>query len=194
VKRTLNALAIFVLLAPLAILTQAQVTGSTGDAVTAKQGRGPGMRAFGGGMGPGPRGGMLGPGAGMLGPRIQQELGLTEGQVTQLRALAQQQRQATAPLREQMRAQQAELRQLMQTEVPDRAAIEVKLREIAELRTQLTLSTIEARSAFQQVLTPDQREKLKALREQRANQFKNRMGRRGFSPGMRGQRQAPPQN
>ncbi len=136
-------------------------------------------------MGPqrgfGPRRGLegFGPGYGfgagpMLG-RLQEELGLTPEQQTKLRQQFMESRKAAVRARADQEIKRMELHELMEAENPDRAQIDRKLRELADLRYNMEKSRVDQMLNFRQALTPEQRTKLRQLR----NQF----GRRGFRGG-----------
>ena len=117
---------------------------------------------------PGPQGfGMRGRGMRMRGglQRLQQELGLTEEQRTKLRQQALEGRKAAVRSHADLKIKRMELHELMDGDNPDRAQIDRKLREIADLRYGLEKSRIDQRLSFQQVLTPEQRAKLRKFRE-----------------------------
>ena len=117
---------------------------------------------------PGPQGfGMRGRGMRMREGlyRLQQELGLTEEQRTKLRQQALEGRKAAVRTRADLEIKRMELYELMAGDNPDRAQIDRKLREIADLRYALEKSRMEQLLNFRQALTPEQRTKLRQLRE-----------------------------
>lgn len=100
-------------------------------------------------------------------PAVVQQLGITAAQAEQLRTLRREAAKVRIRQRADMALKQVELRELLAAETPDRALIETKLREISDLQHALLKSRIDSRLALQDVLTPEQRTKLRALRGQR---------------------------
>ena len=153
----------------------------------------------------GPRWGMRGPGGfGMgghgMGPgfgRLQEELGLTEEQRAKLRQQFLESRKAAVRTQADLTIKQMELHELMEGDNPDRAQIDRKLREIADLRYAMQKSHVDGRLAFQQVLTPEQRAKLRQFRERGFRGGPGGWGGpgrpQGPVPDMRPRRPAPPQ-
>lgn len=138
----------------------------------------------------GMRGPGMGPGFGMRRgfSRLQEELGLTDDQRTKLRQQAAEGRKAAVRTRADLEIKQMELHELMAADSPDRAQIDRKLRELADLRYAMQKSHVDQRLAFQQLLTAEQRAKLRQFRERG---FPGGPGERG--PRMRRQPPAPPQ-
>lgn len=164
------------------------------------QGRrfGPGMEArqrFGGraarmrGFGPGGFGNRGGAGF-LMNPRVRQELNLTEQQTTKLRDLQVQQQKSALEQRARMQVKQLELRELLRSESPDRAAAERVINELGDLQKSRMKAQLDQRLAFQQVLTPEQRQKLRDWRERGFGPAAGQPGPRnqGVQPGPRGRR------
>ncbi len=63
-----------------------------------------------------------------------------------------------------LQARQLELQSLLRRNQPDRASIDRLVREISDLRAQQMKAMIDSRFAFQELLTADQRKKLRDLR------------------------------
>lgn len=163
--------------------------------------QGPGPMPFqrgfrrGPGMGRGMREGM--PGLMEMGDRMREQLGLTAEQETQLRQrhldFAKSQIRAQADLR----VKQLELGELLRADKADRVAIDRKLREIIEAQFVERKAAIDHQLAVREILTPEQREKLRQLpREMRKQRM--RPGPEGMGPRPEGQmqprrpRQTPP--
>ena len=66
-----------------------------------------------------------------------------------------------------LRVKQMDLRQLMAAEKADRAAIDKKLQEIGEVRLAAQKSAIEYRLTMREALTPEQKERMKQLFQER---------------------------
>ena len=157
------------------------------DRMGPRRGPGPGGGPMDGGPGfmggrPGLMGGRPGPmearqgrmgfgmrrqGMGGFGPMraLAQRLGLTEEQRTKLRQQSLESRKAAVRTRADLTIKQMELHELLSADNPDRAQTDRKLREIADLRYAAEKLRVDQRIAFQQLLTPEQRTKLRQFRE-----------------------------
>ncbi len=148
------------------------------------RGFGPGFEAdpesrpgFGFGRGRGGFGPGGGPGSFLFQDRIRRELGLTDEQANRLRQMVTGARKNSIRTQAELQIKQLELQELLSAAQPDRAAIDRAVREIADLRAAQMKAAIDQRLGFQSVLTPEQREKLRGLRQ------------RGFGPGSEGWRE-----
>lgn len=147
-----------------------------------------------------PQAGMMGmpmpPGAGP-----EEQLGLTEEQKTKLRALHFENAKNALRARTEATIRWMELEELLQADAPDKTAVDQKLRALSEARAAALRQRVEHRLAVNQVLTPEQRTKMRQLMRQRM-QMRRHMGRpgmgmrapqgRGFGPG-RGMGRGPGQ-
>jgi Spy/CpxP family protein refolding chaperone len=123
----------------------------------------------GAGMGPGP-----GPGATGYGPGgWAAALNLTPEQIQKMQSLRETYFKETIPLRNEIMSKRIELQTLWVQDNPDQEKILAKQREINAVRTQLQEKATKHRLEMRQVLTPEQRVKVGALR--------GRLG--GFGPG-----------
>lgn len=117
--------------------------------------------------GPGQRG-FRHPGRGMRGmpdiARLREQLGLTDDQVKQLHALRVEGAKNAIRSRADVEVKRLELRELLQADQPDRAAIDRKLRELSDARYTAQKQRIDQRLAMRDILTPEQRSKMKELR------------------------------
>lgn len=95
------------------------------------------------------------------------ELNFTPEQRNRLEQLRLQQEKAQIQNRAAVETSHLDLRQLLRAEKPDRAAIEKKITEIGNLQAQQMKARTMAELDLRDLLTPEQREKLKQLREQR---------------------------
>lgn len=163
------------------------------------QGVGPGF-----GFGPGGPGGRSGMGRGFgrgrgFGPemllfreRMRRELGLTEEQSKRLHQLGLEARRNSIRRRADLETKRLDLRELLRAEQPDRAAIDRAVRELAELQAAQMKAGIDLRLGAQEVLTPEQRQQLRQLRERgfrerkapgpEGERFRGRPGRRPGPP------------
>lgn len=148
-----------------------------------------------GGPGPGSgpqfgrwRHGMSGPGEHMFAERLGRELNLSDAQVNRLHQMKVDQQKKAIRERADLETKELELNELLRSPNPDRAAIDAKIGEIGALRTQVMKDHIDSRLAFEQVLTPEQKQKMRQGREGR-----QRPGPGQQRPGMRGRPAAPPQ-
>ncbi|MFQ6091567.1 MAG: Spy/CpxP family protein refolding chaperone [bacterium] len=106
------------------------------------------------GLGDGP-----GDGPGILAKA--EALDLKPDQVERIQAMRLDLAKTTLQIRSELELKRLELRELMLADKPDRRGIEAKIDEIEPLRTELQKKRIEHRLALREVLTPEQRAKLK---------------------------------
>ncbi len=122
-------------------------------------------------QGPGGRRGPGGQGMGPGGDRqpdfneIKSYLGLSEAQLASLRQLNQQQRQSMQQVAQQIEQRQTSLRQQMQATSADPAAVGRTVLEMEALRKQLNTAQTNLRNASANVLSADQRAKVKVLED-----------------------------
>lgn len=118
--------------------------------------------------------------------RHRQELALTPAQVDSLRKLGTDAQRDAIKRQADRRLAEVDLRALMMPDPADAnkprdlSKIEAKVREIEKLRADGRVAQIRTMEQSRQVLTPEQREKLRTLLAERWQQ------RRGGQPGMRG--------
>lgn len=138
----------------------------------------------------GQRGQMRGQEHGSNRPSIREELGLTGAQEEKLQALHRDARKSRIRSRADLQILRLDLSALMRADNPDRGAITSKLEEMAALRTSQVLAGLDQRAAMQEILTPEQWEKMKTFRHRtgrRSMQRRMRRGtRRGGPRGMQG--------
>ncbi|MCX6619098.1 MAG: Spy/CpxP family protein refolding chaperone, partial [Acidobacteria bacterium] len=174
-----------------------------------------GLRRFapGQGSGPAPQGvpgssgfGFRGRGAGPGGPnppmfdqRLGPDLNLTEQQQSRLREMGVEQQKKAIRLHADIQTKEIELHELLRAANPDRAAINAKIDEIGVLKAQTEKDSIAQRLAFEQLLTPEQKQKLRQQRERGpvpgggARQPGTGERQRPATPQRQGQKPAPPQ-
>lgn len=97
--------------------------------------------------------------------RHQQDLGLTEEQVARIKALSLDQDRASIRARADVKVAGRELQALVSDERTELAAIEAKVKERAILDANVDLIGIKAKRELAAVLSPEQREKQKAILE-----------------------------
>ena len=147
------------------------------------QGYGPGMRGgygpgYGmmGGYGPGMMGG-YGPGYGMMGgygpgfgPRAGNAgwnpLSLTNDQRAKINSIQNQTRKSNWALMGQIQDQQAKINELSEATSPDSAAIESAEKDISKLQQQMYQNAVDAHKKMDEVLTKEQKEKLRGFWQQ----------------------------
>jgi len=110
--------------------------------------------------------------------RHQKDIGLTDEQTAKLKALALDQDRARIRAHADVQVAERELRALVVDEKTDLSVIESKIKEREALAAKLRFMGVKAKRALLAVLTPEQRDKLKAVREQmreshRARALKN---------------------
>jgi protein CpxP len=114
-------------------------------------------------------------------PRLRQQLGITEDQAAKIDSAQLEFAKQEIQRRAALRTKRLELAALLRAENTDRGAIERKLREINELELQTRLAWFDHSLTVRNLLTAEQRERLKQLQQERlARQFRDRPGpRRG---------------
>jgi Spy/CpxP family protein refolding chaperone len=120
-----------------------------------------------------------GRGAGMGRPI--EKLALTDEQKPEFEKLQAEQMKKMIDQRAKVAAAEVDLRMLFRAEAPQKAAIEKKVKEIAELRTQMALSHLDHWFAVQKLLTPEQQKVWRQMLGQ------HRQGHRGRQMGPMGQ-------
>ena len=95
--------------------------------------------------------------------RLKDQLGLTDEQVSRLEKLRADHQTAAQKARAEMIKAEAELRSLKVSPDRDMRAMEAAIKKIGDLRTAQQIANLRNREACLQVLTPEQREKLKTL-------------------------------
>jgi Spy/CpxP family protein refolding chaperone len=128
--------------------------------------------------------------------RHQKDLALTPAQVDSLRKLGTDARRNAIKLQADRRLAEVDLRALMAPDAADPnkpkdlARIEAKVREIEKLRADGRVAQIRSLEQSRQVLTPEQREKLRTLLSQRMHHRGPQGGMRGMTPEDGGQKPA----
>ncbi len=95
--------------------------------------------------------------------RLQTELGLSQEQVQAIRQLHQGQRDVRRQLHVSLRQSRQELREAVLTGV-DASAVQAKTHEVQQLAAQAVQYRVDTLQAVSQILTPEQRDKLRELR------------------------------
>jgi Spy/CpxP family protein refolding chaperone len=116
-------------------------------------------------QGPGGRGFGPGPDRQPDFSEIKTYLGLSDAQLASLQQLNQQQRQSMQQLAQQIQQRSNSLRQLLQASTADPAAVGRTVLEIEALRKQANTAQTNLRNASVNVLSADQRAKLKVLED-----------------------------
>ena len=120
-------------------------------------------------------------------PEMREKLGLTAEQTGKITQQTSEFRKASIRSRADLEVKRVELEDLLRAENPDRAAIDRKLDEIGAARLADTKARFHYRMAMRDVLTPEQRTKLRQMREERGrDEFRGR--RDGAERGPRGPR------
>ena len=89
------------------------------------------------------------------------ELQLTDAQKKDLGTIRFDAQKQSIAQRAALATARLELRQLLRSPAPDKAAIEKKIRELSELRTRASLARVDRIFAMRNVLTPEQRSKVR---------------------------------
>ncbi len=129
------------------------------------------------GMDEGPGGGPMGRHHGRMGfgrhhgmgmdPAMREELGLTEEQQSKLRSLGFDAAKSGLRSRTDLAIRRMELEELLQQDTPDKVELDKRIKALTDAQTARTRQRIEHRLAFRNVLTPEQRTKLRGLMEKR---------------------------
>ncbi|HWQ03019.1 MAG TPA: periplasmic heavy metal sensor [Candidatus Nitrosotenuis sp.] len=145
--------------------------------------RGPGMQGrrvgrFQGLRGPGMGRGVMGRGAGLgfllRDPALRERLGISAEQAEKIQARESAFVQSRIRHRADVQARRLELAQLMAAEKPDRAIIDKKMKELADIQLAGQKSAFEHRLAMRDALTPEQKSKLEEWRKERRQQWQQR--------------------
>jgi len=125
------------------------------------------------GMGMGMHGGMHhrgGPGMGLAflvnNPEMRKRIGITDEQAAKIRQQTLEFRKAEIRNRADLEIKRLDLHSLMAADTPDRGAIDRTLQEVGAAQMALEKSAVDFHLAMRSALTPEQREKLKAMREE----------------------------
>lgn len=104
-----------------------------------------------------------------------QDLGLTDEQVTKLKGLSLDQDRARIKAHADVMIAARELRSLVSDDKTELSLIEAKVNEQEALEAKLRMIGIKGKRDLYAVLTPEQRDKYKTLREQRRHGYGSRM-------------------
>ena len=137
----------------------------------------PRRRGPGGPGGPGMGGPMRGMRGG-AGPEFR-FLNLTEDQQAQLRKIREARQPEFKAAGEKIHAAREGMRQLMESDTINESAIRSKAAEVAAAEAEVAILNARVRQESLQVLTSEQQQKLKELRDSRGAQLKQRRGPRG---------------
>jgi Spy/CpxP family protein refolding chaperone len=126
--------------------------------------------------------------------RMQKEIGLTDAQAGQLRKLWSDERKANIRRRADMAIARLEMAELLDAPSIDEKAVNAKLKELSDLQAGALRARVDAQLALRKVVTPEQLQKLRALREERRSAVRPGPGGRGERPPQReGPRGGEPQ-
>jgi hypothetical protein len=98
-------------------------------------------------------------------PSLRERLGIAPEQALKIRTQASDFRKAQIRNRAELQVKHIELHELLSADQPDRGAIDKKLQEISAVQLAGARSSIDFRLAMRDALTPDQRQKLRQMRE-----------------------------
>jgi len=107
--------------------------------------------------------------------RHQKDIGLTDEQVGKLKAMALEQDKAQIRAHADVDVAKRELKSLVWDKNAELSAIETKVKEVGALKSSLYFARIKGKRDFFAVLTPEQKDKLKALREQGRGSHRGQM-------------------
>ena len=112
-------------------------------------------------------------------PEIREKLGVTPEQAAKIRQQTSDFRKAEIRSRAELSVKRIELRDLLSAEKPDKVAIDRKLDEIGAARLTREKAAVDFRLTMRTALTPEQREKLKKMREEFRGRGRGSEGPRG---------------
>jgi Spy/CpxP family protein refolding chaperone len=98
-------------------------------------------------------------------PEVRKRLGITDEQAEKIRTQTSEFRKTEIRNRAEVEVKHVELKDLLAAEKPDRGAIDTKLQEISALRLAGEKAAMGYRLDMREALTPEQREKLKQMRD-----------------------------
>jgi len=124
-------------------------------------------------------------------PQTAQKIGLTADQQKKMDDIMQQNRLKLIDLNANLQKQQTIMQPLIEAEQPDEGKILAQIDAIAQARAELEKANARMLLGIRQVLTPDQWTKLKALREEKREEWKSE-GRGGMRRGPGGPGGPPP--
>jgi Spy/CpxP family protein refolding chaperone len=127
--------------------------------------------------GPGPRGGRAFDVA-----RMRSELGLSDDQVAQLTKMRSEDRAKSIRRRADLRIAQGELSDLIRAAAIDETAVNAKLKQVTDLQAAATRARVEHALALRRILSPEQVEKMQALRHERSGERRRQRGLRRGRP------------
>jgi Spy/CpxP family protein refolding chaperone len=113
--------------------------------------------------------------------RIQKEVGLNDGQVDQLKKLWTGQRKQEIRQRADMAIARMDLHQLLDAPTVDEKAVNAKVKELSDLHATALRAHVDSMLGMHKILTPEQRQKMKALMRSHRPAFRGM--RRGFGHG-----------
>jgi Spy/CpxP family protein refolding chaperone len=116
-------------------------------------------------------------------PDVQKELGITDEQRNKLDDIAFNARKAAIQARSNLEVHRLELGRLMRADNPDRSAIDKKLQEVAQAEAALRRSMINSFLDARNVLTKEQRDKVREGMQKRMQERMQRMQQRGPGSG-----------
>jgi len=128
-------------------------------------------------------------------PTIRERLGITPEQAAKIHQQTSEFRKAEIRNRAEASVKRIELHDLLSADKPDRAAIDKKLQEMSAAHLALEKARIDHQLAMRGALTPEQREKLKKMREefrQHGPGHEGMHGPRGMEHHREGQEAKPP--
>lgn len=114
-----------------------------------------------------------------ISPRMAEELELTDAQNAEIQAIRDALREQTSPARETVRELRTELRELWSADEPDQKAIVSKMDQMQAEKHAMAIARVEAKLQVLDVLTPEQKDEMKAIRAERRERRTERRSERG---------------
>lgn len=114
---------------------------------------------------------------------FREEIGLTDQQLAKIEEMKYQRRLAGIDLRASLEKERLEMERMMAEEKFDRKKISKQAEKVAELEKQMSLARIEGRLDMMELLTAEQREKIKEMRHERPMMRRSKEDDRDDRPG-----------
>jgi protein CpxP len=111
---------------------------------------------------------------GFGGPRMFERLGLNDAQRASIKELFAANQEAAQKLRDQIREQHSQLREAARKQPFDESQVRFQAQELAKLQAEMLVAHASLMSQVDAILTPEQRDSLNKLHEQRQEKFKER--------------------
>lgn len=124
-------------------------------------------------------------------PGLRQRLNLTPEQLNQIKAIREQNKEEWRSVRQRIHQAQRALDEAIYADQTDEAVVEARVRDVAEAHSSMARMRALMELKIRRVLTPEQLNTLRTLRQQRAAERERRRQERGSRPHRRLRRGSP---